>query len=400
MNLTSLKSPQFRAYISAAFVAINGTWVQRITLGWLAWEMTGSASFVGLVAGINFVPAVLSGPFFGVMADRIDLRRAAILAQFAMIAISVLMLVLFLAGLLNAPLLAIMSLAAGLAASAYPPVRMALITRLAPREALTSVVVVTSLNFNLSRLIGPAIGGVMIAQWGVGAALGAICLAPLPLVLVLWRLPLAAPRGPARVAHGFITEMRDGFRYAAENTLVREAMWITGLSALAGRGALEILPAIADGGFGRGAVGLGQLSAATGAGALLSAMLQALGHAPAAEALKVRSIWAALASCVLVALLGLSQNWGLSLLAVAGLGFCGTLVGVSLQSGIQLTLPDALRGRVMSLWSLVALGATAAGAFMQGALVDIFGLEATLLGVGGAGLAALLLPRMLAGRAE
>jgi len=390
MNLIALKSPLFRTYVAASAVALNGIWIQRITMGWLAWDLTQSASFVGLVAGLNFVPAVLSGPFFGVLADRIDLRRAAIGAQLAMLGLSILLLGLFLAGLLAPTVLVAMSFATGLAASAYSPVRMALITRLAPREAMSSVVVITSMNFNLSRLTGPAIGGVLIAQLGVGAALLALVFAPLVLIAVLLRLTLRAPEGPARMAQNFIADMRAGFAYASKHELVRRALLITGLAAFSGRGVLEILPAIADGAFGRGAVGLGQLSAAAGAGALLSALLQAFGHAPATQALTLRSIWAALVSCGLVALVGVSSHWGLSLLAVAGLGFCGTLIGVSLQSGIQLSLPDGLRGRVMSLWVLVALGATAAGAFTQGAMADWLGLSETLVLTGGAGFALLL----------
>lgn len=390
MNLSVLRTPSFRKYIAAAFVALNGIWIQRITMGWLAWDMTQSASFVGLVAGLNFVPSVLSGPFFGVMADRIDLRRAAIAAQLAMLGLSVLLLVLFLAGLLGPGILTAMSLASGMAASAYSPIRMALITRLAPREDVRSVVVITSMNFNLSRLTGPAIGGVLIAKLGVGATLLAAVLAPLALIIVLIRMTLRAPEGPARVAQNFIADMRAGFIYAAEHELVRRALIITGLAAFAGRGVLEILPAIADGAYGRGAVGLGQLSAAAGAGALLSAVMQALGHVATAQVLTVRSNMASLVSCVLVGLLGVTTSWIVALGIVSALGFLGTLIGVSLQSGIQHSLPDALRGRVMSLWVLVALGATAGGAFVQGALADMIGLGETLVLIGATGFSLLL----------
>jgi MFS family permease len=390
MNLSILKKPLFRRYIASSFLALNGIWIQRITMGWLAWDMTQSASFVGLVAGLNFVPSVLSGPFFGVMADRIDLRRAAIAAQLAMLSLSILLLALFLGGLLGPGILTAMSLASGMAASAYSPIRMALVTRLAPREDVQSVVVITSMNFNLSRLSGPAIGGILIAKLGVGAALLALVLAPLTLIVVLIRLTLRAPDGPTRVAQNFIADMRAGFIYAAEHELVRRALIITGLAAFAGRGVLEILPAIADGAFARGAVGLGQLSAAAGAGALLSAVMQALGHITPAQVLTLRSNMAAMLSCVLVGVLGLTASWNVALGTVAGLGFLGTLIGVSLQSGIQHSLPDALRGRVMSLWVLVALGATAGGAFVQGALADMIGLSETLVLTGVAGFCLLL----------
>lgn len=386
MNLAALRSPIFRKYAAANFVALNGIWIQRVTMGWLAWNLTGSAQFVGLIAALNFLPAVVSGPVFGVLADRVDLRRAALDTQGMTATMAALMYCLYMGGLLIPAVLAVVALGLGMITSAQAPIRMALAPRLAPRAAISSVIVITSLNFNLTRLTGPAIGGLVIARYGIDAALLMMILTPIPLILTLIWLHLLPSDDLPSPRQSFGAELRTGIVYAAQNPQVRFALVLTGVSAIIGRGVLEILPALADGRFERGAAGLGQLTAAAGAGALISGLFQIVIHAGDATAAARRSLIATLGAAVLVVVLGVQSQWWVAVLGVAGLGFCGTLVGVSLQSGIQMILPDGYRGRVMSLWALVAMGATATGAFVQGALADWLGLSVTLIGVGALGI--------------
>lgn len=385
MNLQALSHRSFRGYWMANNVALHGLWVQRVTLGWLAWALTEQAGFVGLIAFLSFAPTLVSGPFFGVLADRTDLRRAALLAQSGLAAGSAALLAAQLADLLTPALLAVIAGSIGIVTSAHHPIRMTLGPALVDRPALASVVALTSLSFNLARLIGPALGGWLIAGAGVGAALAASVAAFLPLLVVLARLRLP-PRPPATgPAEGVFAALRAGLRHAAGDRLIARAILLTGVFALVARGTLEILPALADGTFGRGAAGLGLMAASAGGGALFASIAIALGPGQSPDRLPLPALAAAVAGLGLVAALGRVTHWPAAIAVVAALGFCSTLVGVSLQSAVQLALPDGLRGRVMSLWTMVGIGAAAIGAIAIGAAADRIGMGTALTTAGLAG---------------
>lgn len=375
-----LRHADFRSYLAGSFSGLIGMWMLRIVTAWLAWELTGSAAMVGLVAFLNFAPTVVSGPLFGVLADRADPRLGMTVTQTAQALVAAVLAKTVLAEELTLPLLAALALASGVAASAYHPLRMSLAPRLVPPEILPQAVALTALNFNVTRMIGPALGGWLIAAAGPGAAAVLAALLFAPQVQVLLSLPpqppaprpeaegAAQPRGLAR----FAADLAAGARHVRQSPRIMEAFVISGVFAIAGRGVLELLPAAADGLFGRGAAGLGALTAAAGAGAVVSALWLAR-SSPDADAMHRRATLAAATGLALVAALALAPAWALALLAVAGLGACGTIVGVSTQSIAQTGTPDGARGRVMSLWIVVGIGGAAAGALGLGALGDALG---------------------------
>jgi len=370
---------QFRLFFSGVFFAVQAIWIQRVTLGWIAWERTGSAGFVGLVAGLSLAPTLVAGPLFGVVADRVDIRRAAFLTNGAMAAV--------LAGLaLALPVTGAYGLAAaalmiGTIASAHHPVRMSLGPRLVAPDMVQHIVSVTALNFNIARLIAPVLAGWVIAALGAGAALWLSVLCYIPMLLVLPRL---SPRDlPPRSRAPFLQELQEGLRFALSTTLIRDALLLTLVFATMVRGALEVLPVLADGAFARGAAGLGILTAAAGVGAIISASLKAAGAVGARIAPAV--LVAAMAGQGAVVAMGLAPTWALALAATALTGFCATWVGVSMQAAIQSGLPDEFRGRVMSLWIVVGFGTVAIGAFAIGGLAEWLGISAALVAGGIAG---------------
>jgi hypothetical protein len=153
------------------------------------------------------------------------------------------------------------------------------------------------------------------------------------------------------------------------------------------RGALEVLPVLADGAFERGATGLGVLTAAAGAGAISSAVLKASGVGASGASIPPIVLWAATLGQGAVIAMGLAPLWPMAILATAVAGFCSTWVGVSLQAAIQTDLPDGYRGRVMSLWVVVGFGAVALGAFAIGGLGERLGISAALVVAGLVGIA-------------
>lgn len=390
----ALSHAPFRAYLAGNFCGLMGMWVLRVAAGWLAWDLTGSAASTGFVAFLIFAPTLISGPFFGVAADRSDPRLGMVATQGAQGVCAAVLAGLALADALGFAALAGIALASGVAASAYHPMRMSLAPRLVPKADLPQAVAMTALNFNATRMIGPAAGGALIAAQGAGPAVAAAALCFAPQIAALLTIPPQPPdpagRAEAGGLEGFAEEMRGGARFVLSRGLLREAFAVSFLFSFAGRGVLELLPAAADGLYGRGAAGFGLLTAAAGGGAVLASLWLARGARDAAQ-MRARTLAAAFAGQALVLLLAGVESWPVALVAVAGLGAAGTIVGVSSQSLTQTEAPDGARGRVMSLWILMGIGGAALGALGLGALADVVGLRAALAGGAAAALALLLL---------
>ena len=389
MNITALKHRDFRLYFLGNVFALNGLWMQRLTVGWLAWQMTGSPSFVGFVAFLSFAPSMVTGPFFGVLVDRVRIKPAALLVQGLMFLLALFLLAAWLSGVMSPALLAGVACAHGILASAHNPVRMSLAPRLVPPPAVPSVVALAAINFNMARLTGPALGGWIISAWGIGAVMGLQVLCYLPFLAAL---SVLTPREKTRRGQKppFLEALRDGIRHAARVPHIRHAILATGIFAFVIRGALEILPVVADGIFARGAAGLGVLTACAGGGALVAGFIKALTPAQAEGHLPRWALVLTIGGMGAVALMGLSNSWPLTLAIVSGLGFASSVSGISMQTTVQMGLDDDLRGRVMSLWAMVGIGAAAAGAGVLGVMVDLTGLPVSLALAGGAGVLALI----------
>ncbi len=380
MNLSALTTKPFRHYLIGNAVFLHGLWVQKITIGWMAWEATGSTAFLGWLAFLSYAPPLFFGPFFGVVVDRVNIRKAAMTTQ-SLYAFSALALLgIHLAALSDRFSLTTIALFIGMINSAQHPIRMAITPRLAPTGQLSSVVLLLSLNFNIARVVGPAIGGGIIAAYGLSAALWFTIFTFIPFVFILRTL---SPRpNKAKPKTSMKADFSEGLTYVMRSRFIRTATLITGLFSLAGRGALEILPSVADGVFSRGAAGLGTLTAAAGIGALLAATLQIILRGPIKGRMPWVSVAAAITGPLAAAWLGSLDLWEIVIFAVGFLGFAGTLVGVGMQSAIQMQVEDHLRGRVMSLWIMVAMGGTAFGSLLVGGMADALGLALALQIIG------------------
>lgn len=389
MNLGALRSPDYRRYFLGNVFALNGMWLCRVTLAWLAWAGTGQASFVGLVAFLAFAPTIVSGPFFGVLADRVALKRAALVTQSGLATAAAALLLAVALDRLSPALLAALALSLGIVTSAHHPVRLALAPSLVPREAIASAVALGSLNFNLARLTGPAVGGLVISGFGAAAALALSVACFLPTLALIAGLEPRADR-PALRRTSVLAALREGVAYAARTPVIRTAMLVIGIFSLVARGLLEILAVLADGVYGRGAAGLGALTAAAGAGALAAAALITLSSGQHPGRLPLKSRIAAPLGLGVVAALAWTRSWPLALGLTAALGLFGTLTGVGLQSSVQLVVPDEYRARVMSLWTMLAVGGAALGAILLGVLIDRLGTAPALTLAAAFGLAGLL----------
>jgi MFS family permease len=388
-NLAAFRSRDFRVYFAGNALALNGLWMQRVTVGWLAWDMTGSAAFVGLIAFLGYLPNMVTGPFFGVLADRLPIKTAAVWVQSLLFATASLLILAHVSGLLDPAVLAAFSLVYGLVASVYSPIRLSLAPRLVERASVPSVVALTSINFNLARMTGPAAGGAIIAHWGIAPALVIQTLLYAPFILALASLRPRQRQRPEGPLPPFLSDMRDGVRHLIASPLIRRAVALTVVFGMIGRGLVEILPVVADGLFTRGAAGLGLLTASAGLGALVAGLAKAMLPAQAQGRIPTTAILSVLGGLIAAILLAWTRSWPVAVMLVAALAFATSAAGIAVQTAIQLDLDDAYRGRVMSLYFMVAIGSAAIGAAAMGWMSDIVGFRTTLTAGGAAGLMAL-----------
>lgn len=383
MNLSALKSPPFRSYILSLHLALNGFWAQRVIMGWLAWQMTGSASFVGLVAFLNFIPTLFVSPLFGVAADRIDVRWGSICSYAAAGTLSAIFAGITIFGGLTPVLLALFSVITGTISSTNHPMRMSLTPRLAPAEDLASVVAITSLNFNMSRLTGPAIGGILIQMIGApyAFALTAATYAA-PVIAIYFMRPRDRSASSRPPADGYLNQLADGWRYALARHQVRAAVVFAGIGALAGRSVLETLPILANGVFQQGPSGLGYMTAAAGAGAASASVFLAMSKPQRVGGFGRAVLAMPIVVPLLVASLTIVNDFHLAVAVIALIGATVTLLAISLQATVQLAIEDHYRGRVMGLWTTISIGSGAAGAILMGLLIDLLGVAEAQLAIG------------------
>lgn len=382
MNLAALRSANFRTYVTGSMFALLAIWMQRVTIGWIAWDMTGSSSFVGLVALVQFSPAIVLSPLFGVWVDRLDVQRAIIVVQGVNFGVMAGFFMFYVMGWLTPVTMIVLTLISGIALAANHPMRMSLSPRLVPRGLVASVVTIVAINFNVARTLGPALGGVLIAWLGVGATLLIQTVLFLPFIFALGRLEVRPSRKEGVSQEPFGKALRLGLLQVWNNAVIWRAMVIGGALATVARGVLEILPPLADGVFQRGPEGLGVLLTATGLGAVCGGFFKAIMPPQSPGSVPLLTQVVIVLGLLMVAALGVVSAWPVALGIAAGIAFVTTLSAISMQTAIQMELEDDMRGRVMSLWAVVVAGGASIGAGALGIAADLFGFQETLFIVG------------------
>ncbi|WP_298495142.1 MFS transporter [uncultured Maritimibacter sp.] len=367
----ALAYPAFRRYYIGAVCGTNGGWITRILLSWLAWDLTRSATFVGVIAMTSLLPVAFFGPIFGAIVDRMSIRVAMARVAMFLVTIPAILLVLVWAGVLTPLTLFLLAATFGTVMSAYHPIRQSLGPRLVEPPAIGSVVALGALNFNVGRLFAPAVGGAMIGAWGVipAAVLGVLMALPNALIA----RTLEPREHGVRAEGGFRADLAEGFRVVWQRWPIRRSILLAVAALGLIRGIAEILTLVADGQFGMGARGLGLLTSAVGGGALVAAVFQIFAGE---RLLRQRGLRFAVIAVGFAGVLGMAHapNFAFAMVAATLVGFTSTYVGVSLQIGLQARLEDELRGRVMSIWMLANTAATALAAFALSGLTDWIGL--------------------------
>lgn len=380
MHRSIFTERNYLTYLCGSLFSTQGLWIQRMTLGWMMWDQTHSESWLGMLAFFMFFPTVLVGPFFGVMVDRINRRKAGVITSIILGLLSLLLSLLAWQQFMDESMLLFFALAIGIANSAYQSIRLSLVPELVSIVNMPKAVAINAILYNTSRFIGPVIAGVLIKYGGNAVAFAVVSFCYIPLVFALLLLKLDnTQRDVALKKFTFFNDIKAGFNYALNSDLIFRLLMLITVSAILGRGLLEILPAAVDTLYGRGVEGLAWLNSSAGIGAIIAGLLLSSFNS---QQLLLATRLGVIFSGLLIIMFSYTRSFELALLVVAGLSFCATACGVGTQSLIQVSVASEFRGRVMSLWGSVNVGGGALGGLLFGVLTEFMGYSFTLVSLG------------------
>ena len=378
------KHRNYRLFFAGQIVSLAGTWMQNIALAWLVWDMTRDPVAVGGLAFCRFVPFSVFGLYAGVIADRFNIRKLVIGTQSFAMVVSIALAALTLSGATEIWSVYALAFLGGTALVFDAPSRHALTFQMVGRDELPNAIALNTGLFNASRVIGPAIAGVLIAAVGVGIcfAINAVSFLAVLAALLAMRERDLYPVEQSERRPTLLEGAREGLRYAAGSARVRVVLAMTLVVSTVGFNFHVLVPVLASETLDVGARAFGVLSACFGAGALVGAL--------GAAALGRASFKALLAGTggFSVALLALApqQTVAACALLLFVTGVCFTLWTSNSQSILQLAAPDHLRGRVLSLWLLAFGGFAPFGGLLAGWLSHVGGTQLAFLVAGASGL--------------
>jgi len=370
----ALSARNARIFFAGSLIAWTGLWMQRIAVAWLAWELTRSALWVGVVAFCDLAPAVIASPVAGAVADRVDRLRLAMIAQAAIAVQALTVAALTGAGVMSIGLLLVLEVVGGTAAAFAQPARQTLMPGIVPRAELPAAVALNSLVFSIARFVGPALAGPIIAVWGVVPAIAANAVGYAVACLTMLLLVIApAERRGHPAGASLWGEVVGGIGYAARHGGIGPLLLYAALGSVLLRGVQEILPPFVERNFGRGAESLALLTACFGVGALIAGLWVA--NRGRIEGTTRLAVWGGLAQAAATVGFVATGFFPLGLVSAALIGGFASVHGISVQTLLQTATDPEFRGRMLSLWGLITRACPALGALALGAAGEAFGLR-------------------------
>jgi MFS family permease len=376
--LRSLRHRNFRLFAAGQLVSMTGTWVQLVAQSWLVYRLTGRATLLGLVGFAGHFPVFMLAPIGGALADRFERRRIIIVTQAVSMILALVLAALTLGGIVRE--WHIVALAAGLGTvHAFDiPARQSFLVEMVGREDLINAIGLNSSLFNGARMTGPAVAGVLVAAIGEGWCFLINGLSFAAVIVALLAIRVPPFQAPAKSST--LSRIREGFAFAARERPVRALLVMLAVLSLIGMPYMVLMPVFADRVLFGGPAAYGILMSAAGMGALAGAI--ALASRRDVTGLGGWVARAAIGFGALLAVFSLSRSMWLSVLLLLPIGFAMMVQISSSNTLIQTMVPDALRGRVMSVYSMMFMGMAPLGALLAGWAADRIGAPSTVL-IGG-----------------
>jgi MFS family permease len=375
----------YRLFFTGQIVSLAGTWMQNVALAWLVLSLSRSPIAVGLLLFCRFVPYTLLGLFAGALVDRLDTRRLVIWTQVSAMLVSAALAAVTLTGTATLPLVYLLAALGGVTVVLDAPGRQSLTFEMVGPKELPNAVALNSGLLNASRIVGPALAGVIIAVAGVGACflVNTFSFLAVLAALLLMRKEELYPVPPDRGAT-LIAGTREGVAYAWRDRQIRIVLVVVTSVGLVGFNFNTMVPLLASDTLHVDAQAFGLLSAAFGAGALAGAIVTASFRRATFRAFTLGMV----GFSVLLLVLAPVHEVRLAGLLLIGIGASFTLFTANANALVQLAAPDHLRGRIISLYLFAFVGFAPLGSLLSGWLVEVGGTRLAFAVSGLVGLAA------------
>ena len=376
-TFTPLRIRNFRVYIIGQAISLIGTWLQTTALGWVVWELTKSPGALGLVATLSFLPQLLIGPFVGVWADRLDRRKILICTQAAQMILAFILALLIQTGLIQIWYIYVLALLLGISAAIDFPTQQAFIGDLSGMAEIRQAVVVNAIIFQTSRIIGPALAGIIV---GVLGAATAFWLNGLSFIAVIISLLIVRSQQVRRASSGNpIGEFVEGLRFIKGQPRLQDLILSTVIVTFFGLSVvITLFPAFAGEVLKGDATTLGLLTAASGAGALFSALIVA----PIAQGVKRTGVmitfccvWAG--AWMMVA--SRTTSLPLSMLCIFLVSLSVPVVIVTANGMLQFMAPPDMRARLLAVFTTISFGIQPIATLFVGFTADRLGVPTAML---------------------
>ncbi len=374
----ALRHRNFQLFFSGQLISLIGTWMQSVAQSWLVYRMTGSGLLLGSVGFASQIPVFLFAPLGGITADRVNRRHIVIATQVASMLLAFILAGLTLLGKIQVWHVFVLASLLGVVNAFDIPGRQSFLVDMVGREDLMNAIALNSSMFNGARVIGPAVAGILVAKIGEGWCFFANAVSYIAVIIGLLMMRVHSPKRAAMASP--LEHMMEGFRFVSRTSPIRALLLLLGLVSLVGMPYVVLMPIFADQILHGGAQGLGILMGATGVGALLGALT--LAFRSGVKGLGSWVAWCCAGFGASLALFALSHSFWLSVILLLPVGYCMMLQMASSNTLIQVMVPDALRGRVMAVYSMMFMGMAPIGALLGGTLADRLGAPRTIV-IGG-----------------
>lgn len=360
----------YRIFFLGQTVSLVGTWMQRVAMGWLIYRLTDSAMLLGVIGFTSLVPTFFVGPFGGVLADRLNRHRVLIATQSLSMVQAAVLAVITMTGIVEVWHIVTLSLMLGTVSAFDVPVRQAFVVQLVERkEDLGNAIALNSTGFNIARLAGPSLAGLLTAAYGEWLCFlaNAVTFGAVILSLTMLRIAPHEPK-PHRRA---LEDLADGVRYVWSNVPIRAFLLFMAVFSLFGIPYGTLMPIFARDILGGGADTLGFLMAAAGLGAIAGALHLAARTGPIGIGRLIPFSAGLFALGIVAFSASTSTLYSLLLVILIGAGQQVTLAGTN--TFLQTAVDEHMRGRVMSFYTMALLGMAPFGSLLAGALGELLG---------------------------
>ncbi|MGA8877148.1 MAG: MFS transporter [Candidatus Korobacteraceae bacterium] len=370
LAVRALRHRNFQLFFAGQLISLIGTWMQTVAQSWLVYRMTGSAFLLGAVGFSSQIPVFIMAPVGGIVADRLNRQRIVISTQTASMILAGILAALTLTHRVQVWQIMVLASLLGVVNAFDIPARQAFLIDMVGREDLMNAIALNSSMFNGARVIGPAVAGILVASIGEGWCFFANAVSYLAVIAGLLLMRIVHPAKLATQGSP-LENVLEGFAFARNTGPVRAILLLLGVVSFVGMPYTVLMPVFADQILHGGARGLGILMGATGIGALLGAV-------SLAARVGIKGLGKVIAMCaggfgLSLALFSFSRIFWLSTLLLVPVGFFMMVQMASSNTLIQSMVPDRLRGRVMSVYSMMFMGMAPFGALSAGSVAHHLG---------------------------